>query len=64
MEAKVGAPVDPNPAGEGPRAERGRPDGGEWQRRLVWGLLLLGAVLLSAIAWKLLRSGPGAGNQD
>lgn len=64
VEAKVGAPVDPNPAGEGPRAERGRPDGGEWQRRLVWGLLLLGAVLLSAIAWKLLRSGPGAGNQD
>ena len=27
-------------------------------------LLPLGAVLLSAIAWKLLRSGPGAGNQD
>ena len=63
-EAEVGAPLDPNPAGEGPRAERGRPDGGEWQRRLVWGLLLLGAVLLSAIAWKLLRSGSGAGNQD
>lgn len=63
VEAKVGAPVDPNPAGGGLRAERNRPDG-EWQRRLVWGLLLLGAVLLSTIAWKLLRSGSGAGNQD
>lgn len=63
VEAKVGAPVDPNPAGEGLRGGRDRPDG-EWQRRLVWGLLLLGAVLLSAIAWKLLRSGSGAGNQD
>lgn len=63
VEAKVGAPVDPNPAGEGLRGGRDRPDG-EWQRRLVWGLLLLGAVLLSTIAWKLLRSGSGAGNQD
>ena len=63
VEAKVGAPVNPNPAGEGLRADRDRPDG-EWQRRLAWGLLLLGAVLLSTIAWKLLRSGSGAGNQD
>ena len=63
MEAKVGVLVDPNPAGEGLRVGRDCPDG-EWQRRLVWGLLLLGAVLLSTIAWKLLRSGSGAGNQD
>ena len=63
VEAKVGVPVDPSPAGEGLRAGRDRPDG-EWQRRLVWGLLLLGAVLLSTIAWKLLRSGSGAGNRD
>jgi hypothetical protein len=28
----------------------------DWQRYLVWGLLVLGALLLSGIAWKLIKS--------
>lgn len=61
VEAAIGAPLAPKPD-KGANAGHGRLNGAEWQRRLVWGLLILGALLLSGIAWRLLRSGPGPEN--
>ncbi len=60
-EVGIGVPLDPDknlslaPGGE--RAGQERFGGVDWQRRLVWGLLALGALLLSAMALKLLKSG-------
>lgn len=60
-EAEIGAPVDPSresflaPGGEKAGSERF--DGVEWQRYLVWGLLVLGGFLLSGMAWKLMKNG-------
>ncbi|MDR2527904.1 MAG: DUF3999 domain-containing protein [Synergistaceae bacterium] len=56
-EAEIGPPIDPGktpdlaPGGE----EAGRGET-EWQRYLVWALLAFSGSLLSAIAWKLMKS--------
>ena len=61
VEAEIGAPVDPSrdpslaPGGEKAGSERF--GGVEWQRYLVWGLLVLGGFLLSGMAWKLMKNG-------
>ncbi|MDR1979232.1 MAG: DUF3999 domain-containing protein [Synergistaceae bacterium] len=58
LEAEIGPPVAPDknlaltPGGEKAGLERN--DG--WQRYLVWGLLVLGSLILSAMAWKLMKS--------
>lgn len=60
-EVGVGTPLDPNkdlsltPGGESAGQERF--GGVEWQRWLVWGLLVLSALLLSMMALKLMRNG-------
>ncbi|PIE53903.1 MAG: hypothetical protein CSA35_08835 [Dethiosulfovibrio peptidovorans] len=62
METVISASLAPKPDKEGRRVEHGRLNGAEWQRWLVWSLLILGALLLSGIAWRLLRSGSGSKN--
>lgn len=62
VEAGLGAPLDPGAlavsasGNEGARQDRRGLEGSEWQRRLVWMLLVLGGLLLSGMAWRLLRS--------
>lgn len=62
VEAGLGAPLDPGALAvsasrnEGARQDRRGLEGSEWQRRLVWMLLVLGGLLLSGMAWRLLRS--------
>ena len=54
MEAKLGGLVSADSAPDNKPA----PYSGEtpeWQRYIVWGLLVLGGLLLSAIAWKLMK---------
>ncbi|MDR2523422.1 MAG: DUF3999 domain-containing protein [Synergistaceae bacterium] len=60
IQAEIGSLVDPSatpdltPGGEKAGAEREEIG---WQRYLVWGLLVLSALLLSAMAWKLMKNG-------
>lgn len=58
-ESSIGSTIDPDkdlalaPGGESASQERFT--GIEWQRWLVWGLMVLAALLLSAMSWKLLK---------
>ena len=62
VEVGLGAPLDPGAlavsasGNEGAHRDRKGLEGSEWQRRLVWMLLVLGGLLLSGMAWRLLRS--------
>ncbi|MDR3229868.1 MAG: DUF3999 domain-containing protein [Synergistaceae bacterium] len=54
-ESELGASVSLAAVFSVPEAELEGHSGGAWQRYVVWGLLLLGALLLSGMAWKLLK---------
>ena len=58
-EAKIGSPIDqsknPNLAPGGKKAGEVVNEESEWQRYLVWGLLILGGLLLSIMAIKLMK---------
>jgi len=60
-EAEIGSPVDPaqnpalTPGGEKAGTGRGPKGESEWQRYLVWGLLVAGGLTLSVMALKLMK---------
>ena len=55
VDAEIGAPVGFAKISATPKSDDEGQAPVAWQRYLVWGLLLLGAMLLSGMAWMLLN---------
>ena len=55
MEAMFGAAVSIDSLPGEVLAQRPNEETPDWQRYLVWGLLALGGLTLSGIAWKLMK---------